>query len=226
MDESVPSYDSKVLRKAFTLLELLMTIGVLVTLLISIGSILRRDISHKQLSMALMKVKNFLSLAVTIARLDHLYVRILWDDAEASSTHVHRIFLLTSTRIDPSAEWILMRSEDLPEHCWWMTHCDEKEYFSGEIVNVSETWLYGTSVALDTGNIPVREWVLEPSEMLRDMAGNRPSYRSMGIGYGKSLSHVEENIHRSPVGCILVNANGNIRTYEGIDAIQEMLATL
>jgi type II secretory pathway pseudopilin PulG len=226
MDKDVLSDDSKVSQKAFTLLELLMTIGVLVALLISIGSVLRRDISHKQLSMALMKVKNLLSLAVTIARLDHLYVRILWDDAGASSDRAHRVFLLTSTQIGPDAEWTLVRSEDLPEHCWWMHRFEAREYCSGEVVNVSESWLCGTSATLDAGNIPVRECFWEPSGMLRDATGNIPSYRSIGVGYGKSLSHVMKNVHKSPVGCIFINANGNIRVYEGIDAIQEMLAAL
>jgi hypothetical protein len=188
---------------------------VLTTLLLFVGNAIRRDTAHQQFSMALRRVENFLSLAMATARLEHVYVRILWDVADPSSGREQQFFLLSSAEIGPSAEWKLCRSEHLPEHCRLLLQIDSQEFQAGDIIGVSEEWIMGTSVTLDSGAISLREWSFRPSGELIDAEGKVPAYRSIGVGYGKN---------QSPLGCILVNANGHIQTYEGIKTIQTILS--
>jgi prepilin-type N-terminal cleavage/methylation domain-containing protein len=204
-------------RRAFTLLELVMTVGVLAILLLLAGNNARKNAAYRQLSMSLKILERFLALAVTTARLDHVYVRILWDVADPASGREQQFFLLTSTKIGSSAEWNLYRSERLPEHCRLLTQVDSGEFQSGDIVNVSEDWITGASTTFASGTIPLREWLLSPSGELMDTAGGPLPYRSIGIGYGKE---------QFPLGCVLVNANGNIQTYEGIEAVQDVISKI
>ncbi|MDR2419845.1 MAG: prepilin-type N-terminal cleavage/methylation domain-containing protein [Puniceicoccales bacterium] len=204
-------------RKAFTLLELLMTVGVLAILLLFAGHTVRKNMTHQQLTLALRILENFLSLAITTARLEHVYVRILWDVADPSSGREPQLFLLSSTKIGPSAEWKLCRTEYLPEHCRFFTQVGSDKFQAGDIVNVSEDWITGVSTTFASGTIPLREWLFDSSGELMDAEGGVPPYRSIGIGYGKI---------QSPLGCVLVNANGHIQLYEGIETVQDVLSKI
>lgn len=194
-----------------------MTIGLLFCLLMVVGHVIRQDLSHRRLSLALEVVEDFLSLATTTARLDHVYVRILWNVGDSSSGHESRIFLLTSPAISPSAEWTLSRSEPLPEHCRLLTQIENHNFPAGASVNVSEAWLNGTSTLLCEGSVSVRECFFNPDGELREADGSSPLCRAIGLGYGPKAS---------PLGSVSINANGHVQIHEGIENVQNFLATL
>ena len=204
----------KMSRRAFTLLELVVTVGVIAILLLLAGHNVRRNAAYRQLSMSLKILERFLALAVTTAHLDHVYVRILWDVADPASGREQQFFLLTSIKIGSSAEWKLCRSEHLSEHCRLLTQIDSGEFQAGDIVNVSEDWITGASTTFASGTIPLREWLLSPSGELINTDGEPLSYCSIGIGYGEK---------QFPLGCVLVNVNGNIQTYDRIETVQDVI---
>jgi hypothetical protein len=194
-----------------------MTVGVLAILLLLAGNNARKNAAYRQLSMSLKILERFLALAVTTARLEHVYVRILWDVADPASGREQQFFLLSSTKIGPLAEWKLCRSERLPEHCRLLTQIGSDEFQAGDIVNVSEDWITGTSATLASGAISLREWLFSPSGELINTDGEPLPYCSIGIGYGKK---------QFPLGCVLVNANGSIQIYEGIETVQDVISKI
>jgi Tfp pilus assembly protein FimT len=217
MDKLGDGFFCQASRRAFTLLELVMTVGVLAILCILAGHTVRKNMAYRQLAMALRVLEDFLSLATMTARLEHVYVRILWDVADPSSGREPQFFLLSSTRVDPSAEWKLRRAERLPEHCQFLTQVGADEFQVGDVVHVSEDWIAGTSTTFASGTIPLREWLFSPFGELMDTKGEVPPYRSIGISYGKI---------EPPLGCILINTNGNIQLYNGIETVQDVLSKI
>ncbi|MDR0728020.1 MAG: hypothetical protein LBF21_00170 [Puniceicoccales bacterium] len=205
------------MRSAFTLVELLTTIGLLFALLMVIGHVIRRDLSHRRLSLALGVLENFLSLATTTARLDRVYVRILWDRGDALSGRESRIFLLSSPDLGPSAEWTLSRSEPLPEHCRLLTQFENRSFPAGGVVSVSEAWLSGTSSLLGEGGVSVWEWFFNPAGELREADGSSPPHRAMGVCSGPDAF---------PLGCVAVNANGHVQIHEGVENVRNFLTAL
>jgi len=202
-------------QRAFTLLELLVTVGVAATLLVVIGHVLRRDVARRQLAGALAVMENLLSLAATTARLDRICVRVLWDLGDEASGRRPQVFLLSSPQEETLAEGTLLRSRCLPEHTCLLTRIGTTDLPAGEVVELAEDWLTGVTTTLSFGPVPVRAWCFDPSGELREADGASPDHRAMGVGLGKNLS---------PVGCVWVNTNGHIRSYEGIDAVQDVLA--
>ncbi|MDR2377669.1 MAG: hypothetical protein LBD54_02875 [Puniceicoccales bacterium] len=194
-----------------------MTIGLLFSLLMVIGHVIRRDLSHRRLSLALEVVENLLALATTTARLDRVYVRILWDKGDASAGRDSRIFLLSSPDFSPSAEWTLSRSEALPEPCRLLSQFENHHLPAGSAINIATAWLNGMSTVLGEGDVPVWEWFFNPAGELRDSDGSSPPLRAMGVGYGSQAS---------PLGCVAVNANGHVQIHEGVENVRNFLTAL